>query len=596
MADVKEKTRIITSRTKLAHKFAWVLKDGAKFKQLIAQLKTHNDELHLLGPEWAFELLQINLALEYLPRQDDSGLDQLQHSATGISSDAETCDSGNGESAGAGDEAEGIGKTLPLVSPSQQGLQLLSDLANIKAEAVLSAREAELSLQEEKTLLSFTRKDFHFGDSGMAIWWEGKETVFIEKHSYKTPKDDDGLSQRIRTNILKLGRLLQLPACVKRLHVLELLGLVEFHRTKEIGFVYRLPGSLGKGKKGFPAEDMQIRKPRIALTGRQGDPSPPLGFRFDLARKLVQSVAFLHASGWLHKNIRTTELYFFPKPNQVISRDSGGIDLDRPFLLGYHFSRPDDVPPDHGSLDQHQTQRNPGRDGAISPLPQLVVRPATENGRASPTHSPPVSPVSTRNELERQDTNLPVSDHLQTGSYDRVDTDYPRPERIRFVERKVKFSRRAIDNEDSEYNSNESSSSHSSSGTPIYRKSREPHRVALDKRHHPSKLAHPGRRYCHAFDVYSLGVALLEIGLWEDIDDIVGQFLSSRDDSEMDPFERRRVIIDSVKDKLLFRCGEIYTRVVMACLTVDPEELDVGPAEQRELCARVAVDLAQCRA
>lgn len=186
----------------------------------------------MLGPEWAFELLQINLALEYLPRQDDSGLDQLQHSAAGFSSEAETSDSGNGKSAAAGDEAEGMGRTLPLVSPSQQGLQLLSELANIKSEAVLSTREVELSRREEEMLLSFSPKDFHFGKSGMAVWWEGKETVFIEKHSYRTPTDDSELSQRIRTNILKLGRLLQLPACVKRLHVLELLGLVEFHRKK----------------------------------------------------------------------------------------------------------------------------------------------------------------------------------------------------------------------------------------------------------------------------------------------------------------------------------------------------------------------------
>lgn len=359
--------------------------------------------------------------------------------------------------------------------------------------------------------------------------------------------------------------------------------------------MYRLPGSLGKGKKGFPIEDMDIRRPRVALAWRDGDSLPPLGFRFDLARKLVQSVAFLHASGWLHKNIRTTELYFFPKPNQVISRDSGGMDLDRPFLLGYHFSRPDDVQ-DHRPLGQQQTQRNPGRDGATTPLPQMVVRPVTESGRASPTNSQPDSPVYTRDERERQETSLLMPDRVQAGSYDRVDTEDLRPERIRVVKRKVKVSRRAIDDADVHYSSDESSSSSSDGGRPIPHRSIEPHRVALDRRHHPSKLAHPGRRYCHAFDVYSLGVALMEIGLWQNIDDIAFEIFSPRGDFGMDPFERRRGIMDGAKDKLLFRCGEIYTRVVMACLTVDPEELDVGPAEQRELCARVAADLAQCRA
>ena len=76
---------------------------------------------------------------------------------------------------------------------------------------------------------------------------------------------------------------------------------------------------------------MLVGKPRQALMRRHKDVESPLGFRFDLARKLVQSVSFLHASGWFHKNIRTAELIFFPKDNKTISRGRGGINLDKPF-------------------------------------------------------------------------------------------------------------------------------------------------------------------------------------------------------------------------------------------------------------------------
>ncbi|ELR08456.1 hypothetical protein GMDG_00520 [Pseudogymnoascus destructans 20631-21] len=105
----------------------------------------------------------------------------------------------------------------------------------------------------------------------------------------------------------------KLPVCAKRLHTLELLGLVKFPKQKEVGFVYRLPDSIGQDKKGFPIEDMIIRKPRATIFQWEHDPVPALGLRFNLARKLVQSVSFLHASGWLHRNIRTDELYIFPK-------------------------------------------------------------------------------------------------------------------------------------------------------------------------------------------------------------------------------------------------------------------------------------------
>jgi len=43
VADVKQKTRTIASRKPATRKFAWALKDSAKFKSLVAELKKHND-------------------------------------------------------------------------------------------------------------------------------------------------------------------------------------------------------------------------------------------------------------------------------------------------------------------------------------------------------------------------------------------------------------------------------------------------------------------------------------------------------------------------------------------------------------------------
>ncbi|KAK4121352.1 hypothetical protein N657DRAFT_126586 [Parathielavia appendiculata] len=197
----------------------------------------HNDALHLLGPDWAFELLQINLAFEYLPRQDTSGLKQLNETST------------------------------------EGGIQLLFHLANLKAEAALSARDVDLGMEGERKLLSFAPDDFQMGENGMAVWWAGKETVFIERHAYRSPDNHpkSRFCQSIRAYTLKLGSLLQLPVCVKHLHALELLGMVEFQRSEEIGFVLRLPGSLGKHRRGFPIEDILIRKSRSTLAHRNDE-------------------------------------------------------------------------------------------------------------------------------------------------------------------------------------------------------------------------------------------------------------------------------------------------------------------------------------
>ena len=63
-----------------------------------------------------------------------------------------------------------------------------------------------------------------------------------------------------------------------------------------------------------------------------------------------------------------------------------------------------------------------------------------------------------------------------------------------------------------------------------------------------------------------------------------------------DAFEVSRVIIGVAESNLPAMCGEIYTRVALACLRVDPGGEEDGLVEQRVLCAKVAADLAQRRA
>jgi hypothetical protein len=565
--DVIQKTKTISSRFTTTRKLTWVLKDSAKFNVLIETLKKHNDSLHLLCPEFAFELLLINLALEYLPRHEGSDLKQLQQlfsssqvkplgAAGGSVRDGGEANTEASMEAGAvavGEETEEI---LPLVSPSQQGLQVVADLANIKIEAASSSKEEELSLEKEKELLSFKEDDLDTGRFCMAVWLSGRETVYVERHSYKA--NGDTLSQQIRTNILKLGRLLKLPVCAKRLHTLELLGLVEFPELEAVGFVYRLPFSLGQHKKGFPIEDMNIRKPRATLFQWEDDPVPALGLRFDLARKLVQSVSFLHASGWLHKNIRTDELYIFPKSGPELSRDWKSMDFKNPFLLGYRYSRPDVV----RDRRQHRPNQPKVQDDVQSPLPSGA-------------------PILAASEVLMSIQEGQAS--LEQASQDRATPSTSKAQQQKLQERHVRFVRE--DSVDSD------SSSDLNAAVPEKRKlSQQAHRVNLDMKHHPFKRAYPDRRYCHAFDVYSLGVALLEIGMWTSVEELYAE----NDDDLVDPFDTRRELID-IAQRLLDRCGERYTKVTISCLSVDPEDSEESLAEQRELCARTAADLAQCQ-
>jgi hypothetical protein len=117
----------------------------------------------------------------------------------------------------------------------------------------------------------------------------------------------------------------------------------------------------------------------------------------------------------------------------------------------------------------------------------------------------------------------------------------------------------------------------------------------LDYYQHPAKHADPKRQYRHAYDVYSLGILLLEVGLWEKLGDYGSSLYDSKDDEE-DHYERRRWICRNYLDRLRWECGDIYADAVLSCLMIDSIDDEMQKASERELCARIIADLEGCQA
>ncbi|KAK4183562.1 hypothetical protein QBC35DRAFT_542883 [Podospora australis] len=105
---------------------------------------------------------------------------------------------------------------------------------------------------------------------------------------------------------------------------------------------------------------------------------------------------------------------------------------------------------------------------------------------------------------------------------------------------------------------------------------------------------------------------LLELGRWDDpVHKIWRSFTGDEDvdpdlkPEEEDYFNQRRQLIQAARALLPGSCGEIYTQVTVACLSIEQEDYDseeeeesdgVGEEElkQREICARIMAELAQC--
>ena len=77
---------------------------------------------------------------------------------------------------------------------------------------------------------------------------------------------------------------------------------------------------------------------------------------------------------------------------------------------------------------------------------------------------------------------------------------------------------------------------------------------------HPDRQGPPEKRFNAIHDIYSLGVVLLEIGLWRLAVGFEQNYKS------MEPEEIMRNLIEHAKDRLPHYMGNGYTRAVVACL------------------------------
>ena len=337
---------------------------------------------------------------------------------------------------------------------------------------------------------------------------------------------------------------------------LDIAGMIDHTEGEHKGhcsILYKLPGTIGVQTRERPAENLMLRAPvtlqsLLGTKQKQGIRST-LGARFELARKLVRAVCLLHSSGWLHKNIRAESVMFFPEHVSTLQEDRYEIkieiDVSKPILMGYIFSRPDDV----------VIQMNP---------PSPPSPPQTEQRRYSGFNARHESSTTS---IWDNPMDVKAKSRRRVGT-PQVDAIYGRD----MLQKPV---------------------------VPEQTKEINIIGFTLDYYQHPAKHADPKRLYRHAYDVYSLGILLLEVGLWEKLKNYAerdSRYHESSDDEEEDHYERRRWICREYLDRLRWACGDIYADVVLSCLMIDSSDDEVAKVSERELCARIVADLEGCQA
>lgn len=590
----------VKNRLSVLTKFKWAMKDKDNFKKLITNLKAYGDTLYRLCPENAVPSMNIYFVMECVAGQESpAGLKWTSKLAT---AHADVDDDFS----------------------MREAYQLLASAATLKA-SVNENRDKEDAAKDEtlSTIEEIQPQMFYLG-KGLALF-EG-QVVYVEMRDYRGPpldltpeqkkqirdqakKKRDRKKRRILeakamrkaaskarryaddpSSLSELGELdsssddeaedvepipivrpvdPNLRALVKNffntfkgdnmmrsVQGLDIAGMIDHTEAEEKGhcsILYKLPGTAGVQTRERPAENLKIRAP-VTLQSLFGNYiksglDSSLGARFRLARKLVRAVCLLHSSGWLHKNIRAESVIFFPKQANGATMDDRcheeetEIDVSNPILMGYIFSRPDDI---------------------------------------APTTDAPSAPQSEDENLDKK--SYPHASRY--GAAHKIQSSTWKALRVGESESSRGPGRNDLLGSIYGYNM--------LAKTFLPEASKDMHvsGFTLDYYQHPAKHADPKRLYRHAYDVYSLGILLLEVGLWEELQNY--RHPPSYEDE--DHYERRRWVCRTYLDRLRWACGDTYADVVLRCLMIDSSDDEVAKASERELCARIVAKLENCQA
>lgn len=593
--DINPVVTEVKSRLSMLNKFKWALKDKDNFKALISDLRSHSESLYRLCPETAFGSMNIYLTMDCLARQE---------SPAGLM----------GTSRLAAKHAE-----IDERSSVREGYELLASAATLKASVNKNRSKAQAE-DSSVTDIEESQPDMSYLGRGLALF-EG-QVVYVEMRDYRgpplglTPEQKQKIKQRIerlqrRAELLKslsenaiasrhlsqtgipmdqiygdgssdeddhepikpvrpadstLRALIknffstfQVENAMKSVHGLNIAGMIDHTAGEHKGhcsILYKLPGTTGLQSRERPAGNLKLRAPTklksLLGTRHTYGIQSALGARFELARNLVRAVCLLHSSGWLHKNIRAESVMFFPEHVNTLQEDRYDIkidiDISKPILMGYIFSRPDDIV--QMPVGQKEQPPDPSET-------KQVQRPsATKISRVWDKGSP--SPYDDELPKRRRGVRTPQPNSIY--GRDMLNRLTATREQIKDI---------------------------NISG------------FTLDYYQHPAKHADPMRQYRHAYDVYSLGILLLEVGLWEELslkDDSDDDSDDDFDSENEDQYERRRWICREYLDRLRWACGDVYADVVLRCLMVDSTDDEAAKASERELCARLVADLEGCQA
>ncbi|KAI1337669.1 prion-inhibition and propagation-domain-containing protein [Xylariaceae sp. FL0016] len=359
-----ERSKSIHAGNSLAKRIWWAAADRDRFQDLIQNVRDIVDGLwKLLDP------ITRRDTNDMLVRQLETVI-QVSKDATELLALQRALAGSQGNQLSYRDESSNICGNISLNMLAQLRISKVDavDIENGKLDVKAVANPESLPaipksnpsvkvLQAE--LLSDTRK---LGSEDISLGRYEGAPVLIE-----TKKVDRRMKAKLILRVKALAQLLSNPI-IESLSTLRCLGYIE--KTDEFMLVFEYPEiKCSHEDKPCPAATQDPVSLLDIIRGTaQAKPLPSVTTRVDMALRISRVLLALHIAGWLHKDIRSGNMLFFPtceagraQEKQAEQQHSLLRLLDPRFahfrLVGFTFSRED-----HPIAISEQPSANPARD------------------------------------------------------------------------------------------------------------------------------------------------------------------------------------------------------------------------------------------
>lgn len=176
-----------------------------------------------------------------------------------------------------------------------------------------------------------------------------KYAIVEWKHYHAHPDEHDAAGRATR-RMERLIRLLNQKPKPRELRTLDCIGYINDLKSHSIGLLLSFPAAMEISPRTTQIETQpDIPCPWIDLHAlmRQYQGLPLLEHRFALALALTKSMMQLHATGWLHKGFRSSNVIFVRSSSQIPAtspshgqNSHGDIDITQPIVIGFEYARP----------------------------------------------------------------------------------------------------------------------------------------------------------------------------------------------------------------------------------------------------------------